>query len=634
MSHMNWKPLLEHHRRRLDLHTHLLQQHRPDFLASLGNLREYTHHLEIIEEDGNLIGARSNTQAGIRTLLPQEQGSILVQQQRSAIHGPFERGARWLILSGIGIGQSLLMALPMLDKFPSAGVLAWEPDPYAWTAFFALFDARHVIENTDRLFLFAGDTIHEQTISFLRERRLFLFPPEKTAYLLGALPVAPQYTERYIEQAKSLAKYLNAESARYEPVLSSFMGRAKAPLTSLPRSAWGCAMGRAYIHFPLARAFMEGFARRGLSTHLEPFDASFGRSFAALGSLFETSPDLLFSLNIWPSALLYDLGLPLETIESMTAPRVCWMVDDTLLYEDSGPAGQPGERDFIFYCDRTYQKRLQEFPCHTAYLPPATLFNRPGNPREEYAADISYVGSLPPVQGILHALSPMCIEILERVERQRRQDPTVSFRAILDRLQPSSEQRKFIEEAAATFCRTTNKGFTQSEAELEYFLYNTATYFKRLKTAEVFLPLGIRIFGPPSWRDALPMEYRSRYGGFIDFQNLADCYASSKICLNVHSHQCPTCLNVRDFDIPMAGSVALGDWVEDAEHGLLESGTEFLTYRTVEEGVELARRYLNDCDAREAIRRRGQERVIREHTYERRAETVLAAIAENLSPPS
>jgi len=310
------------------------------------------------------------------------------------------------------------------------------------------------------------------------------------------------------------------------------------------------------------------------------------------------------------------------------------MVDDTLLYEDSGPAGQPGERDFIFYCDRTYQKRLQEFSCHTAYLPPATLFDRPGNPREEYVADISYVGSLPPVQGILHTLSPVCIEILERVERQRKQNSTSSFRTIFDSLELAIEQRKFIEEAAAAFCRTTNKGFTQPDSELEYFLYNTATYFKRLKTVEAFLPLGIRIFGPPSWRDALAPEYRSRYGGFIDFQNLADCYASSKICLNVHSHQCPTCLNVRDFDVPMAGSVALGDWVDDVERGLLEPDKEMLIYRTVEEGVEMARRYLNDRDAWEAIRSRGQERVLREHTYERRAETVLAAIAKHLSHSS
>ncbi|MGC9328426.1 MAG: hypothetical protein ACP5I1_12395, partial [Candidatus Hinthialibacter sp.] len=116
MSHMNWKPLPENHRRRLDAQARLLERRRPEFLSSLGNLRECAHRLEVIEEDGNLIAVRSFSQQGIRTMLPQEQGSILIQRQRTALYASFERGTRLLVLSGIGVGHSLLMAQAMLEK--------------------------------------------------------------------------------------------------------------------------------------------------------------------------------------------------------------------------------------------------------------------------------------------------------------------------------------------------------------------------------------------------------------------------------------------------------------------------------------------------------------------------------------
>lgn len=630
MSHLNWKSLTDPHRRRLEYNAQILQQRRPELFRSLGNLREYAHHVEIIEEDGNLIAARSHTQESVNVLLPQEQGSTLIQQQRTAFSAPFERGVRWLILSGIGVGHSLLMAQALAEKYPTAGFFAWEPNPYAWTAFLALFDARRVVENTEHIFLFAGETIHAQAGLLASERRLFLFPAYQTAYLLGILPTEAKQAERYIEQAKSLAQELNRENAVFEPVAASFFNSMKTPLASPPRSVWSCTAKDAYIHFPIVKAFLEGFEQLGMSAHLEPFDRQFGRSFEALGKLFERQPDLLFSINAWPTELLYDLGLQKEMVESFRRPRVCWMVDDALLFEDAGPATQPGLYDLIFCCDRVYLPRLHNRNYSAAFLPHAALFHEPGKPREEYRAEISYVGSLPNVQRYLNPLPVACREMLERMETIRRADFSKTFTEILDSLQPDFNQRRLMGEAASAFCQTTSKGFTNPASELEYFLYNTATFLKRLEVVRALLPVGLRVYGPSSWTDVLPEAYKNRYGGFVDFADLADCYASSKICLNIHSHQCPTCLNNRDFDVPMAGSVILGDHVEDAERGFLSPGEEMLIYRTLDEAAEIARRYLNDADALEAVRARAQERVKREHTFAHRARTVLQAMEYSL----
>ncbi len=616
----------DYHRRRLEYHIQLLQALRPEFLHSVGNLHEYAHGIEVIEEDGNLIAARSVSPEGIRTLLPQEHGSTLIQHQRTAIQLPFERGVRFIVLSGIGVGHALLMVQAQLEKQESAGALVWESDPYAWTAFFALFDAQRAIENTNRVFLFYSDTLLCRIGDWIRERYWFLFPAEKIAYLLGALPVMPKYTERYVQEAKSLASFLNREHDRFAPVVSEFLRCAQKVDANSARSIWSCVSRDSYIHFPIAQAFLKGFAEMGFSTFLQPHDRQFGRNLEILGNLFEKRPDIIFSINLWPTAMLYDLGLQRETIESLRLIRIGWFVDDTLLYADEGPLATLGENDFVFCCDRSYLPRVRAVGAQGFFMPHATIFSEPGQPRDEYRAEVSYVGSLPDVQRFLLAMPSVCREMVERVEILRNREPWQSFRTLFDRLEPSVEQRRIVMQTAVQFGKTTNKGFRDPAAELEYFLYNTSTYGKRLAVVTALLPLGLRVYGPDSWRESLPNAYRGRYGGFIANRDLADCYASSKLCLNIHSHQCPTCLNPRDFDVPMAGSVVLGDWVEDAERGFLKPGEEFLTYRTLDECVELVHRYAGDDEARERIRVAGQKRVRSEHTYQHRAAMAIRVI--------
>ncbi len=626
MSHMNWRRLTDHHRKRLDAHIALLQQHRPALLKALGNVHDCAHNLEIIEEENNLIALRSNTNDGMNTLLTQNQGSTLLQQQRSAITANFERGARLIVLSGIGVGHSLLFGNQLLEQYPSAGLLVWEPNRYAWVAYLSMFDARPVIEKTESIFLYSCDAIDGGISSFIEERRLFLFPPEKTSYLLGALPIAPAITEQYIQRAKQLAKFITDKNSGFAPTFVNFLDNIKKPLADAPRSVWSCVQRDAYIHFPIAQAFLDGFKQLGMETHLEPFDSTFGRPFEALGRMFEMQPDMFFSINLWPGALLADLGMAKQHVESMQLPRVCWMVDDTLLLADEGPVTQLDQNDLVLYCDRSYAPRLQALNCKSTFLLHATIFQESGRKREALAADISYVGSLPNVYYLLDAMPDACREMLGRIESIRNTDYSITFHSILKSFDPNASQLNIISTAATNYCKISGKDLPGASYELEYFLYAVVTYFKRLGTIEALLPLGLKVFGPPAWKDVLSLEYRNRYGGFISNSDLADCYASSKICLNIHSHQCPTCLNPRDFDVPMAGGVVLGDWVEDADWGFMQPGKDILVYHSIAEAADMVQQYLHDPDALAAIQQQGQQRVMQEHTYKHRAETVLAQL--------
>jgi len=81
-------------------------------------------------------------------------------------------------------------------------------------------------------------------------------------------------------------------------------------------------------------------------------------------------------------------------------------------------------------------------------------------------------------------------------------------------------------------------------------------------------------------------------------------------------------IRLREFEAPMAGAFYLTGWLpEIALH--YEVGKEIVCYRSVEELVDLARYYLAHDDERERIRRAGHERARRDHTWERRYETLF-----------
>ncbi|MFB3785161.1 MAG: glycosyltransferase [bacterium] len=627
---MNWQPLSGHHFEQLERNREQLQALRPDFYRELGDLRPFAAGLECWMDGDVIRGVRSHPAGQIRLLFPPGNGAALVEEQRRTLETQCARGARFLVVSGIGIGQVMEALLDQVNRYPRAAAAVLEPDPHAWAAYFALGNAQAALRD-ERLLWFGGNDPRERLKAYLLEQYLFLLPAQNIQYLLGALPADPAVSRAYVEQAQAAARGIQQMAADYAPVIEGCIQRLRMPRRTAPCSIWCCVDKNSYIHFPLARAVLHGFQELGLRAHMNGMDASFGSALRILGNHFETVPDLYFGLNLWPGSVLADLGLSPAIVRAIQRPRACWMVDDITLYEDQGPLVELDEWDWTFCIDRTYLPRARRQGGHAAFLPPAAMVAGPGKVREPFLAPLSYVGSLPDVDGYLQRLPPACREMLERLDPLRQAEHRRSFQELLHSLEPAPDQWNRIRETARAFCASTPKGYTGSAAMLEYFLYNAATYFKRKKTVLALLPLGLKVFGPASWRAALPDPYSHRYGGFAASEDLADAYASARLSLNLHSHQCPTCLNPRDFDVPMAGGVVLGDWVEDADRGLLEPGREMLVYRTVEEAADLARRYLADPAALEALRRQGQERVRRDHTYARRARDMLAMMGYNKS---
>jgi len=102
-------------------------------------------------------------------------------------------------------------------------------------------------------------------------------------------------------------------------------------------------------------------------------------------------------------------------------------------------------------------------------------------------------------------------------------------------------------------------------------------------------------------------------------------FASSKIILGVGAVRLCTdfyALKMRDFDAPLSGSMYITHANPDLER-LFHVGKEIVCYRTVDECAEKAVYYLEHTREREAIARAGYQRALKDHTLEKRFQTLF-----------
>jgi spore maturation protein CgeB len=64
---------------------------------------------------------------------------------------------------------------------------------------------------------------------------------------------------------------------------------------------------------------------------------------------------------------------------------------------------------------------------------------------------------------------------------------------------------------------------------------------------------------------------------------------------------------------------------------LFDVGTEVMAYNDIDEAVEIAVSMLTDPDRLSALAHAGQQRSLREHTYDRRAESLIEAFESDLA---
>ncbi len=109
-------------------------------------------------------------------------------------------------------------------------------------------------------------------------------------------------------------------------------------------------------------------------------------------------------------------------------------------------------------------------------------------------------------------------------------------------------------------------------------------------------------------------------------EELAQVYCRSKIIVNVARDDYPQDANMRVFEAMASGALLITRVPSELTAIGFEEGVHFIGYHRLDEIVGLARQYLNDERARTRIAQTSREKVLREHTYDNRVQTLLRTV--------
>jgi spore maturation protein CgeB len=118
-------------------------------------------------------------------------------------------------------------------------------------------------------------------------------------------------------------------------------------------------------------------------------------------------------------------------------------------------------------------------------------------------------------------------------------------------------------------------------------------------------------------------------GGILSDEEMIQMYSRSRInigfssCGNTHeTEERIVQVRLRDFEVPMSGGFYMVEYMEELEE-FFGIGKEIVCYTDKDDLVDKIKYYLSHDDEREAIRKAGYERCLRDHTWHKRFETVF-----------
>lgn len=109
---------------------------------------------------------------------------------------------------------------------------------------------------------------------------------------------------------------------------------------------------------------------------------------------------------------------------------------------------------------------------------------------------------------------------------------------------------------------------------------------------------------------------------YVSSPTINAIYNTSKICINIHHPQSVDGLNPRTFEILGAGAFELVDYKSSLD-GLFDIGSEIELYRDTNELLSKIDYFLNNTDERKKIAKRGYNKVLKDHTYQNRVNSIL-----------
>ncbi|MBP2674661.1 MAG: hypothetical protein H6Q84_1501 [Deltaproteobacteria bacterium] len=339
----------------------------------------------------------------------------------------------------------------------------------------------------------------------------------------------------------------------------------------------------------------------------------------AIETIASDRPDFFLTVNHFG---FDEEGALADLFRSIEMPAAIWYVDSPDLVVKAFPKNA-SPLCCVFVWDESYMKSLKAVGFeNVAYLPlgaDETTFRPRGlsfAEKRKIGSDVGFVGNsmvAPSREGLL------------KVRRELR--PAVERTA--QRLGVSRDMR-FPEAAESAMLGGEREAFDALTAK-EKSLFEAAVLWRatllyrlsRLRALEEFRPF---VRGDAGWKGLLNGKFR--LGSQLNYyKELPLFFNACKVNFNATSVQMGAAVNQRVFDVPACGAFLLTDRQPSLE-ALFDVGEEVIAYGNLDEIDDLARFYLRNDAAREAVAAKGRSRVLREHTYRHRADAIVRRLRE------
>ncbi|MBI4686999.1 MAG: glycosyltransferase [Nitrospirae bacterium] len=333
--------------------------------------------------------------------------------------------------------------------------------------------------------------------------------------------------------------------------------------------------------------------------------------------IIEYRPDFIITVN----HLGFDEeGIIASFLNSIEMPSAIWYVDSPNLTV-SGFNKNVSSTASLFLWDKTYIKDMKAMGFESVtYLPLATegaVFRPLKLTHEEakkYGAVTGFVGNsmVTPVMERLSKLPERLHPMIKKLS-QMMSSLMITFHEAMRHLSN--------EEAEEIYSLTTRQS-----VDFEAAVLWQATMLYRLSCLQMLKDFQPCIYGDSGWHKFFNGSYTIR-PGLRYYEDLPFFYNACRINFNTTSLQMPEAVNQRVFDVPACGGFLLTDHQEAIEE-IFDVGREVITYRDRDEIADLVRFYLRNEGLRREIAKKGREKVLREHTYKHRLNSVIQVMRQ------
>ena len=535
------------------------------------------------------------------------------QAFRARIDGVLALQPELVVLAGVHYGAEVDGVFALAPSFPQTSFLVLERDPLAILLAFSTHNRSVLLESG--VFVWAvGEPLLDSLAETIHRHALYAIADAKIQATFGMDIRDDASRQPYMDAIRELIP-------RMMPWREELMRTAEHVSTGLHEnpsgigSVWSAGKKNDYTATPILKALHRGLSSHGVESRFTELTGTRADRLVHRRGLLHADPDILLLTN-HPTCL---------SVPDGAFHRVVWVTDDPALRIHRHLAPKYGADELVLYADRAFEPTLAEQGADRRGLLPAfAVLETEGAIREELAYPIVYVGMINNLEPALGELDRDARELLEGMasEMARPGNGTVGIKHLWTQQDVPDSLVEWTEE----LCRRHRKGFEDLPTRLTYVTYVVGTFRRRWQIAKALLPHGLHVYGGRDWLRLLGDKYADRYHGILSYDELPDVYHSARIVLNIHSAQCPTCLNIRDYDVLMAGGCMLADPVAEMAEETLMPGRDLATATEPEVFADVVRDLLADDSRRQALAEAGRATVLERHLPEHRAEIILRAL--------